>query len=132
MLTGLDGSAHSLAEYRGQPLIVNFWATWCPPCRREIPLLMELHAQYAPQGLSVIGIAVEEPRPVRKLAEQIQFNYPILIGEQEAVDLAVAMGVQFIGLPYTVFIDKRGRVKSVHTGELHREEAEAALAELLP
>ncbi len=130
-LTSLDGSQRSLAEFRGGPLIVNFWATWCPPCRREIPLLMDIQTQYAPRGLTVIGIAVEDPVPVRKLAEEQAFNYPILIGEQEAIDLATALGIEFIGLPYTVFIDKRGRVRSVHAGELHREDAEKALATLM-
>ncbi len=132
VLMDLTGAPRSLAEFRGQTLIVNFWATWCPPCRREIPLLKELQASYAAQGVTVVGIAVEEPTPVRKLADEIGFNYPILIGEQEAYDLAGALGIEVIGLPYTVFIDARGRVQHVHSGELHREDAELALARLLP
>lgn len=131
MLTSLDGTPRGLEEFRGQPLIVNFWATWCPPCRREIPLLISLQEEYGPDGLTVVGVAVEEPSPVRKLAAELQFNYPILIGEQEAIDLATALGVEFVGLPYTVFINDRGRVHSVHAGELHREDAEKVLKELL-
>lgn len=130
-LQDLDGHQRSLAEFRGQPLVVNFWATWCPPCRREIPLLKSLQQDHAKHGLTVIGIAVEEPGPVIRLAEEIGFNYPILTGEQEAIDLAEALGIEFIGLPYTVFIDRRGRVRRIHTGELHQEDAERALARLL-
>ncbi len=92
---------------------------------------MALQNEYGPDGLTIVGVAVEEPTPVRKLAETLEFNYPILIGEQEAIDLAAALGVEFIGLPYTVFIDARGRVQSVHTGELHREDAEKVLKDLL-
>ncbi len=130
VLEDLDGQARSLAEFRGRPLLVNFWATWCPPCRREIPLLKTLQSEN--QGLTVVGIAVEEAEPVRQLAAEMAFNYPILIGEQTAIDLAVALGIEFIGLPYTVLIDARGRVIEVHTGELREEDARHAIEVLLP
>ncbi|NNF51241.1 MAG: TlpA family protein disulfide reductase [Gammaproteobacteria bacterium] len=128
-LTDLEGQPGSLAAFRGRPLIVNFWATWCPPCRREIPLLKKIQAEN--EALTVIGIAVEDPPPVQKLADEIGFNYPILIGEQTAVDLAVALGIEFIGLPYTVLIDAEGRVLEIHSGELKEGDVDATLDLLL-
>lgn len=128
-LTDLDGQQRTLAEFKGRPLVVNFWATWCPPCRREIPLLKKMHAEN--EALTVVGIAVEEPDPVRKLAAESPFNYPVLIGEQEAVDLAIALGIRFVGLPYTALIDAKGRVLEIHAGELTEADAERALQRLL-
>lgn len=128
-LTDLDGQTRSLAEFKGQPLVVNFWATWCPPCRREIPLLNKM--QIENDDLTVVGIAVEELDPVRKLASETPFSYPILVGEQDAVDLAIALGIHFVGLPYTVLIDAQGRVLEIHTGELTEADAEQALEKLL-
>ena len=128
-LMTLDGEPAYLSEFTGKPLIVNFWATWCPPCRREIPLLIQIQAENP--DLTVVGIAVEEPAPVRLLAGEISFNYPILTGEQTAIDLAEAMGIEFIGLPYTVFVDADGRVLEVHAGELKAEDAGHALERLL-
>ena len=128
-LTDLDGQPGSLAAFKGRPLLVNFWATWCPPCRREIPLLKRIQAEH--DTLTVVGIAVEDPAPVQELAQDMQFNYPILIGEQNAVDLAVALGIEFIGLPYTVLIDANGRVLQIHTGELKESDVDPALDLLL-
>lgn len=128
-LTDLQGQPRSLAEFKGKPLLVNFWATWCPPCRREIPLLKKIQAEH--DDLTVVGIAVEEPGPVLRLAEETPFNYPVLIGEQTAIDLAVALGIQFVGLPYTVLIDAKGRVVEIHTGELKESDVEPVLTRLL-
>ncbi len=129
-LETLNGETAYLAQYRGTPLVVNFWATWCPPCRREIPLLNKLQTEH--QDLRVVGIAVEEPEPVRQLAAEMAFSYPVLIGEQAAIDLAERLGIEFVGLPYTVLIDARGRVLEIHTGELKPEHLEHVLGLLLP
>lgn len=129
-LSDLDGKPGQLADFRGQPLLVNFWATWCPPCRREIPLLKELQDDYP--ELIVVGIAVEEAEPVRQFATEAEFNYPILIGEQNAIELAEALGIEFIGLPYSVLIDASGRVLEVHTGEFRADDVTHAVAVLLP
>ncbi len=129
-LNDLDGKPRQLAEFRGQPLLVNFWATWCPPCRREIPLLKELQDKYP--ELTVVGIAVEEVEPVRLFATEAEFNYPILIGEQNAIELAEALGIDFIGLPYSVLINASGRVLEVHTGEFRADDVAHAVAVLLP
>ena len=87
-LNGLDGAMHDFSEWDGKHRIVNFWATWCAPCRREIPLLKAFQEQHGADNFQVIGIAVEFLEPVIAYAEDAQFNYPILVGEQDAMAVA--------------------------------------------
>jgi len=121
------GQRRSIAEWDGHPLLVNFWATWCEPCQREIPLLNTLREQGAPPGLEVIGIAVDRPESVIAYLAQHAVQYPILIGEQEGLDVASAFGIETIGFPITAFIDGRGEILTVHLGELKPPEAERVL-----
>jgi thiol-disulfide isomerase/thioredoxin len=126
-LADRDGKMRSLQDWTGKSLIVNFWATWCAPCRREIPLLEKIQAEHGPEGFQVIGIAADYRDKVLAYAEEIGLDYPLLIGEQEALDAAAAFGVEAIGLPFTVFSDKQGRVVAAHLGELTEPEAEVFL-----
>jgi len=129
-LTDLEGISRRSSEWAGRPRIVNFWATWCPPCRREIPLLIELQASHR-DSLEVIGIAIDDMAAVREYAADTGFNYPILVGQQDAVDLGNKILRDWIGLPFTAFVDASGHVTRVHVGELHREEAEEFIQEVL-
>mgnify|MGYP001550980761 CR=1 FL=1 len=129
-LTDLAGETRSGAEWSGKIRIVNFWATWCPPCRREIPLLIDLQQEYGDR-MQVIGIAIDDLAEVQSYAEETAFNYPVLVGQQEAIDLGNAFVPDFVGLPFTVIVDAEDRITKVHVGELHRDEAEAMLAEVL-
>ncbi|MBV6423305.1 MAG: Thiol-disulfide oxidoreductase ResA [Steroidobacteraceae bacterium] len=122
-----DGVPRTLAHWAGHPLLVNFWATWCAPCRREIPLLKTLRRSYAAQGLEVIGIAVDFREDVLKYAAEIGLDYPLLIGEQDGLDAAAAFGVDPV-LPFSVFSDSKGRIVAVRIGELHADEAAFILA----
>jgi len=122
-----EGKLRSITEWDGKSLVINFWATWCAPCRREIPMLRELHRARAGENVEVIGIAVDFRDQVVAYADRMQIDYPILIGEQEGLDAAEAFGVGMIGLPFTVFTDKQGRVVTAHLGELHRPEADLIL-----
>jgi thiol-disulfide isomerase/thioredoxin len=126
-LADRDGTMRSLADWPGKALIVNFWATWCAPCRREIPLLEKIQAEYGPEGFQVIGIAADYRDKVLAYADEIGLDYPLLIGEQEALDAAAAFGVEAVGLPFTVFSDKQGRIVAAHLGELTEPEAEVFL-----
>jgi thiol-disulfide isomerase/thioredoxin len=129
-LPDLEGVNREGSEWVGRPRIVNFWATWCPPCRREIPLLVELQASHA-GSLQVIGIAIDDMAAVREYAADTGFNYPILVGQQNAVDLGNLILPGWIGLPFTAFVDSSGRVARVHVGELHPDEAERFIKEIL-
>ena len=118
-LGDLAGEPQSIRSFNGKPLIINFWATWCGPCLREIPMLKEL--QTARPDLQIVGVAIDRREPVEKFAGDIAFNYPILIGQSEAWEAAAALGVDIYALPFTVFAGADGAILGVHTGELHAE-----------
>jgi thiol-disulfide isomerase/thioredoxin len=130
-LEALAGGPQSISSWPGKPLLINFWATWCGPCVREIPMLKEF--QTGSPELQVVGIALDKREPVVKFADDMQFNYPILIGDKGGYEAAAAFGVNVYAMPFTVFTGADGSVLGVHTGELHPEhlqELTAVLAEL--
>jgi thiol-disulfide isomerase/thioredoxin len=117
-----DGVSRQLSDWKGRPLIVNFWATWCGPCREEIPLLKELRNERARDRLEIVGIAIDRREDVLKYAHAMGIDYPVLIGEKEGYAAAEAFGVSLV-LPFSVFADSRGRIVTLKIGELHPEEA---------
>ncbi len=126
-LTDAAGEPRSIRDWAGKSLIINFWATWCPPCRRELPLLNDLHARHSAEGFQVVGVAVDFREDVLEFMQETPIDYPMLIGEQEGLDAARAFGMDNLGFPFTVFTDRSGRVVTVHVGELHAPQAEAIL-----
>jgi thiol-disulfide isomerase/thioredoxin len=124
------GKATSITSFGDKSLIINFWATWCAPCRSEIPLLETLHAEWAGRDVSVVGIAVDYRDKVLEFADRLKIGYPLLIGEQDALDAAAAFGVESPVFPFTVFTDRRGEVVAVFVGELHRPQAEIILSQV--
>jgi len=119
-LPDVTGTNHDFSEWAGKNRILNFWATWCAPCRREIPLLKAFQDEQGSNGFQVIGIAVDFPEPVTHYAEAVEFNYPILVGEQDAMAVAESSGVEFVGLPFTMFVASDGELLSAYIGELHQ------------
>ena len=119
-LPDVSGVERNFSEWDGKNRIVNFWATWCAPCRREIPLLKAFQDQQGNNGFQVIGIAVDFPDAVANYAEAAQFNYPVLVGEQDAMAIAESSGVEFVGLPFTMFVTSDGELLSAYIGELHQ------------
>ena len=137
-LSDLDGTIRNSDEWNGKPLLVNFWATWCVPCRKEMPGLMELHEKYADQGFEVIGLAAElgtagsDPEQVANFVKGMGIRYPILFGEMEAViDISKRYGNRIGGLPYSAFVDRDGVVHHVKFGEMSLDEAEEMLGDIL-
>jgi thiol-disulfide isomerase/thioredoxin len=124
------GQRRSLGDWQGKALVVNFWATWCAPCRREIPLLGQIARDRADEGFEVIGIAVDYRDKVLEFADEMKIEYPLLIGEQDALDAAAAFGVEAIGFPFTIFTDVQGRVVAAQMGELEADEAALILDEV--
>ena len=118
-LEALAGGQQSITSWPGKPLLINFWATWCGPCVREIPMLKDF--QTSQTELQVVGIALDRRDPVVKFADTMQFNYPILIGDKGGYEAAAAFGVNVYAMPFTVFTGADGSVLGVHTGELHPE-----------
>ena len=121
-LADLDGNYHQISEWDGKARLINFWATWCAPCRREIPLLKKTQAAHAEHDLQVIGVAVEDVGPVIAYAEEAEFNYPILVGQEDAMAAAEASGIDFIGLPFTMIVAPDGQLIKSHIGEIHEDQ----------
>ncbi len=126
VLADRDGKPRKLAEWAGHPLAVNYWATWCAPCRREIPLLNKLRQDRAAQKLEIVGIAVDFREDVLKYATATKISYPLLIGEEEGLAAVKAMGMQ-PQFPFTVFADSKQHIIALKVGELHQEDADLIL-----
>jgi thiol-disulfide isomerase/thioredoxin len=121
-LPDLDGIDHQISEWNGKARLINFWATWCAPCRREIPLLKKTQTAHVENNLQVIGIAVEDLEPVIAYAEEAEFNYPVLVGQEDAMAAAEASGIDFIGLPFTMIVAPDGQLIKAHIGEIHEDQ----------
>lgn len=126
-LADRDGRVRALSEWKGKPAIINFWATWCAPCRREIPMLNALAVDPAFSEFALIGIAIDFREDVLRYLATTPIDYTVLIGEQDGLEAARAFGMESIGLPFTVFTDKTDRIVTVHVGELHRPQADVIL-----
>jgi thiol-disulfide isomerase/thioredoxin len=129
-LADRDGKPTKLASFGGRPLMVNFWATWCAPCRREIPLLNKIRAERKPQNAEIVGIAVDFKEDVAKFLQKTPLNYPLLIGEEDGLAAAEAFGMG-MAFPFSVFVDSQNRILTLKVGELHEDEANFAFDRLL-
>ena len=129
-LPDLKGQPHSIREWSGRPLMVNFWATWCGPCREEIPFLNQIRREQRVKNLEIVGIAVDVAEDVAKYVAKTPIDYPILIGEDGGVEAAYAFGVHELALPFTVFLDRRGEVLALRLGQLHEDQAQVILGAL--
>ncbi len=121
-LASLDGKTVKLSDFRGKAVLLNFWATWCEPCKIEMPWFVELQKQYGPQGLQVLGVAMDDtdPKDINEFAHKMGVNYPIAVGKE-------AVGDQYGGIPYlpsTFYIDRDGRVVDRVYGLVSRSEIE--------
>ncbi len=130
-LPDLAGKEHRLEEWRGRVVVLNFWATWCPPCREEIPIFIELQKQLGAQGLQFVGIAIDEASAVSDYQTVIGINYPSLLGGDGGLGLMSAYGNAAGGLPFTVILDRDGRIAARKVGAFRRVELEALLSPLL-
>ena len=118
VLADREGAQRSIRSWTGKSMVVNFWATWCGPCRKEIPLLKKLQQANAAAGFQVVGVAVDERDEVLKYAQEIGIDYPILIGLDDGMDAVSKFGMGSLGFPFTVFTDKQQRIVATHLGEL--------------
>ena len=125
------GKVHSLKQWRGKTLVLNFWATWCAPCREEIPDLMAIRSEYAAKSVEIAGIAIDNAQAVAPYARQMKITYPVLIGEGEALAMARALGNPSGALPYTVIIAPDGTVLMRHLGRLPKAKLQAILDQSL-
>lgn len=126
-LTNLDGKSVSLSDFRGKVVVLDFWATWCPPCKREIPDFIDLQKEYGSQGVQIVGIALDEPEKVQAFARQNGMNYPILLGSDE---ISLRYG-GISGIPTTFIIDKSGKIVNRFVGFRPRQVFETEIKKLL-
>jgi thiol-disulfide isomerase/thioredoxin len=127
----LAGTPQRLDQWRGKVLVVNFWATWCPPCLKEIPEFIRMQNRYRAQGLQFVGIAVDQPDRVAAFADEMRFNYPVLVGALEAVVLLRALGNQHGGLPFTVVFDRSGAIVATELGAFDEPKLSRLIESLL-
>jgi thiol-disulfide isomerase/thioredoxin len=116
----MKGQLRNIKEWDGKLVLLNFWATWCPPCKKEIPDFIELQQAYADQGFQVIGIAIDNPEAVTAFAEKVGINYPTLLAEADGVTLSKHFGNGIGVLPYSVIINREGEISDTIKGELSK------------
>ncbi len=117
-LNDTAGRARDISEWSGQPLLLNFWATWCAPCRREIPLLQKLHSEQAVHGIQVVGIAIDRRDDVELFLAEYGVTYPNLVGEADAIEVSALFGLEGLGLPFSVLSAADNNILTVHIGEI--------------
>jgi thiol-disulfide isomerase/thioredoxin len=126
----LSGRPGSINDWRGRVVIVNFWASWCPPCREEIPGLISIHRQFAAKGVQVVGIAVDSVENTRTSAAELKIPYPVLIAGIDVIELTRKLGNRAGALPYTVILDREGKVVATHLGLISEAELARIVAPL--
>ncbi len=130
-LPDITGKEHRLEEWRGKVVVLNFWATWCPPCREEIPIFIDLQKQLGAKGLQFVGIAIDDASAVASYQREIGINYPSLLGDDGGLGLMSSYGNTAGGLPFSVILDRDGRIAARKVGAFRRVELEALLSPLL-
>ena len=130
-LPEVDGKKHALEEWRGKVIVLNFWATWCPPCREEIPLLIALQKKRAADGLQVVSVAIDDLSAVRRYRQSAGINYPILIGDDNVLDLVARYGNRMGSLPFTAIIDRHGTIVARKLGAFTQNELEGLIVPLI-
>jgi thiol-disulfide isomerase/thioredoxin len=131
VLPDTAGREHAISQWRGKVVVVNFWATWCAPCREEMPLFVAAQREHGPRGLQFVGIAIDEPDKVRRFVEEIGVNYPALIGGYGALELSKTLGNSVMALPFSIVIRRDGTIAHTQLGELKPAQLGRILQQLL-
>jgi len=130
-LKDLEGKLRNIDEWNGQVLLINFWATWCPPCKKEMPAFMEVHEQYNQQGFDIIGIALDDEESVQDFVDTLGVDYPVMPASHQGLELSRTYGNRIGALPFSVFVDRKGIIKLTHAGELSKKQVEDIIRPLL-
>jgi len=126
-----SGRPQPLSQWQGKVLVVNFWATWCGPCREEMPDLVRAQKEYGAKGLQIVGIAADDADKVQQFAKEIELNYPALIGGYAAIDLSKDLGNSLVALPFTLVVDRHGKVAYTHLGPVKPDKLRDVITKLL-
>ncbi|RQW24994.1 TlpA family protein disulfide reductase [Rhodobacteraceae bacterium CH30] len=123
----LSGQSQNLAQWRGKVVVVNFWATWCGPCREEMPMLDALRSQWRGRKAEVVGIALDQPVQVQNFVRSLRISYPVLLGDADTLTLMRSLGNKTGGLPFTVVLDRQGKIVARLTGKLTEQNLRQAV-----
>jgi len=126
-----EGEPLAMSQWQGKIIVVNFWATWCLPCRDEIPELIDTYTTYKQKDLVIVGIAIDNAQKVAAFSKEFNINYPVLAGEFDAFTLAEAMGNPQGALPFTVTIDRNGTIVDTHLGRIKKQQIEKIIQPML-
>tara|TARA_B100000965_G_scaffold176120_1_gene146933 strand:+ start:482 stop:976 length:495 start_codon:yes stop_codon:yes gene_type:complete len=126
-LVNMKGESVSIDEFRGEKTLINFWATWCRPCRKEMPMLNGVFLSQDPSDFSVVGIAIDKPEKVTQFVAELGIDFPIMVGQSEAYDVMKALGNEALTLPYTILIDEEGEVVWSKNTELKHSDMDEVL-----
>lgn len=129
--TDPSGERVPIGRFEGKVLLINFWATWCAPCREEIPLLVDLHGAYAGKGVEVVGIALDQLAKIQEFAANFKISYPLLVGDVRAIEILHALGNRAGALPYTVVLSRAGGIAWRKLGQVGPGELEPVLDDIL-
>lgn len=127
----LQGKSRALGEWQGKIIVLNLWATWCGPCREEIPVMIKIQEKYRDRGVVFLGLALDEKLPVEKYAEEMGINYPVLLDDMASSEFARRIGNKNGLLPYTVLVDRSGKIVTTKLGGVDEKFLEQMLAPLL-
>jgi len=130
-LKDLDGKLRNANEWNGQVMVVNFWATWCPPCRKEMPAFIDLQEKYGNLGLQFVGIALDDEQKVEDFIDTIGVEYPILVGQDDAMLVSEAYGNRLGALPYTAIVDREGTIIKTYRGEVSQQSLQKVIDRVL-
>ena len=126
-LENMDGETISITDFRGKKTLINFWATWCRPCRKEMPMLNSVHLSQDPSEFSVVGIAIDKQDKVIQFVAELGIDFPIMIGQSEAYEIMKILGNEALTLPYTILIDEKGGVVWSKNTELMHSDMDEVL-----
>ena len=129
-LEDAGGKTQALRQWQGKLLVVNFWATWCPPCLQEMPGFSRLNRKLSEKGVQFVGIGIDSPQKIRDFAGYAPVSYPLLIGAADTLGIARKLGNSSEGLPYTVVIDQKGGLLATRLGSWNEAELEKFLGEI--
>ena len=121
-LPDTDGKLHDISEWRGKVIVLNFWATWCPPCRAEVPLFVDTQQKFKKDGLVIVGVAIDKKRDVANFIDSYFINYPVLVSEQDNTELMARYGNRIATLPYSVVMDRNGNIIETHAGAYKKDQ----------
>jgi thiol-disulfide isomerase/thioredoxin len=115
-MNDIEGKQHLISDWKGKVLLVNFWATWCPPCKREIPEFIEYQEQYGSDGLQILGVGIDDPQRLQLSAAELKINYPVLVAT--APEMMTVWGNRNQVLPFSAIVDRQGSIRYLHRGQL--------------